>query len=108
LAGLHPKQERWKKWIGLYNEKDAVEGDFKDLRDRLRHPLRDMPMPKDGKMYYAFFSSSEWQGEVELRGLGPGKHHVTDYSEGERSRHGECCRRRHGEAGSGDQGPSPA
>jgi alpha-galactosidase len=34
-------------------------------------------------MYYAFFASSDspWKGEVELRGLKPGKYQVTDYSE---------------------------
>jgi alpha-galactosidase len=37
---------------------------------------------KDDKMYYAFFTSSRWKGEVELRGLKPGKYRVSDYSEG--------------------------
>jgi alpha-galactosidase len=32
-------------------------------------------------MYYAFFTSSNWKGEVELRGLKPGKYRVSDYSE---------------------------
>ena len=34
-------------------------------------------------MYYAFFASSAspWKGEVELRGLKPGKYSVSDYSE---------------------------
>jgi hypothetical protein len=33
-------------------------------------------------MSYAFFAPSggkKWGGEVELRGLGPGRHHVVDY-----------------------------
>jgi alpha-galactosidase len=43
---------------------------------------------KDGAMYYAFFappsakSTSEaasWSGEIELRGLEPGKYRVVDY-----------------------------
>jgi alpha-galactosidase len=37
---------------------------------------------KDGKMYYAFFTSSKWQGEVEMRGLKPGKYRVSEYGEG--------------------------
>jgi hypothetical protein len=28
---------------------------------------------KDGKMYYAFFTKGDWKGEIELRGLKPGK-----------------------------------
>jgi alpha-galactosidase len=34
-------------------------------------------------MYYAFFvpSGSSWKGDVELRGLKPGKYRVSDYSE---------------------------
>jgi hypothetical protein len=48
---------------------------------------------KDGKMFYAFYSSSEspslplktnakniWKGEVELRGLRPGAYKVVDYA----------------------------
>src|ERR1700721_2295063 len=43
---------------------------------------------KDGAMYYAFFAPGgdskkdvpqNWSGEVELRGLEPGKYHVEDY-----------------------------
>jgi alpha-galactosidase len=40
---------------------------------------------KDGNMYYAFFAPQQdgtWKGEVELRGLKPGRYHVTDYVEG--------------------------
>jgi alpha-galactosidase len=39
---------------------------------------------KDGKMYYAFFAptNAAWKGEVELRGLTPGKYRMTDYADG--------------------------
>ena len=37
---------------------------------------------KDSKMYYAFFTSANWKGEVDLRGLKAGKYRVSDYSEG--------------------------
>jgi alpha-galactosidase len=33
-------------------------------------------------MYYAFFTPADWQGEIELRGLKPGKYRVSDYAEG--------------------------
>jgi alpha-galactosidase len=37
---------------------------------------------KDGKRYYALYSDrygSLWKGEIELRGLPPGKYRVLDY-----------------------------
>jgi alpha-galactosidase len=40
---------------------------------------------KDGKMYYAFFlpeHAAPWKGEIELRGLQPGKYRVLDYVNG--------------------------
>ena len=39
---------------------------------------------KDGKMYYAFFATGQpqWKGEIELRGLKPGKYRVFNYAEG--------------------------
>jgi alpha-galactosidase len=39
---------------------------------------------KDGKMHYAFFAPAggSWKGEVELRGLKPGRYRVSEYSEG--------------------------
>ena len=34
-------------------------------------------------MYYAFFTPANWQGEIELRGLKPGKYRVSNYVDGE-------------------------
>ena len=76
------KEERWKKWIGLYNEKMLSKGEFRDLYVTGYDTPEGYAIAKDGKMYYAFFASSaEWKGEVELRGLRPGKYRVTDYGE---------------------------
>jgi hypothetical protein len=33
-------------------------------------------------MYYAFFTSYDWKGEIELRGLKPGKYQVKEYTDG--------------------------
>jgi alpha-galactosidase len=33
---------------------------------------------KSGKMYYAFFAP-QWNGRIELRGLGPGQYRIVDY-----------------------------
>jgi alpha-galactosidase len=75
------KEERWKKWIGLYNEKMLSKGEFKDLYVTGYDSPEAYAIAKDGKMYYAFFASSGWKGEVELRGLKPGRYRVRDYSE---------------------------
>jgi alpha-galactosidase len=77
------KEERWKKWIGLYNEKMLSKGEFVDLYVTGYDTPEGYAIAKDGKMYYAFFASTAapWKGEVELRGLKPGKYLVSDYSE---------------------------
>ena len=36
---------------------------------------------KGGRHYYAFYAE-RWDGEIELRGLGPGRYTVTDYWSG--------------------------
>jgi alpha-galactosidase len=78
------KEERWKKWIGIYNQKMLAKGTFRNLYVYGYDAPEGYAIEKDGKMYYAFFapSSSLWKGELELRGLEPGSYHVTDYAEG--------------------------
>ncbi len=77
------KEEHWKKWIGLYNEKMLSKGEFRDLYVTGYDTPEGYAIAKDGKMYYAFFapSASSWKGEVELRGLKAGKYRVSNYSE---------------------------
>jgi alpha-galactosidase len=77
------KEERWKKWIGVYNEKMLSKGEFRDLYVTGYDTPEAYAIVKDGKMYYAFFapSGSPFKGEVELRGLKPGKYRVSDYGE---------------------------
>jgi len=75
------KEQRWKKWIGLYNEKMLSKGEFRDLYVTGYDVPEGYAIAKDGKIYYAFFTSTNWNGEVELRGLKPGMYNVTDYSE---------------------------
>jgi alpha-galactosidase len=76
------KEERWKKWIGLYNQKMLSKGEFRDLYVTGYDTPEGYAITKDGKMYYAFFAPANWKGEVELRGLKPGKYRVSDYGEG--------------------------
>lgn len=78
------KEEHWKKWIGIYNEKMLSKGTFRDLYVYGYDLPEAYAIEKDGKMYYAFFApnSATWTGEVELRGLKTGSYHVTDYADG--------------------------
>jgi alpha-galactosidase len=75
------KDEHWKKWIGIYNQKMLSKGTFLNLYTYGYDTPEGYAIEKDGKMYYAFFAPT-WKGEVELRGLKPGTYHVSDYTEG--------------------------
>ena len=78
------KEEHWKKWIGLYNQKMLSKGDFLDLYTYGYDVPEGYAIAKDGKMYYAFFAEpgKPFSGEVELRGLKPGSYEVVDYADG--------------------------
>jgi alpha-galactosidase len=86
------KEAHWKQWIGLYNQKMLSKGEFLNLYVYGFDVPEAYAISKDGRMYYAFYSSTStepqasksgsnsWSGEIELRGLGAGKtYHLTDY-----------------------------
>ena len=76
------KEQHWKKWIAIYNEKMLSKGTFLDLYTYGYDVPEGYAIEKDGKMYYAFFAPNDttpWKGEVELRGLKPGTYEVLDY-----------------------------
>jgi alpha-galactosidase len=86
---LNPgKEEHWKKWIALYNEKMLSKGNFLDLYVYGYDAPEAYVIEKGGAMYYAFYAPTgadkssdgvKWSGEVELRGLEQRSYHVTDY-----------------------------
>jgi alpha-galactosidase len=79
------KDDVWKKWIALYNQKMLSKGTFLDLYVYGYDTPEAYAIEKDGKMYYAFFAPQQdatWKGEIEIRGLKPGSYRVTDYVEG--------------------------
>ncbi len=76
------KEAHWKKWIGIYNAKMLSTGTFLNLYTLGYDVPEGYAIEKDGKMYYAFFASAPWKGEVELRGLKPGSYRVADYANG--------------------------
>jgi len=76
------KEEHWKKWIAIYNQKMLSKGTFLPLYTQGYDVPEAYAIQKDSKMYYAFFAPKEdvlWKGQIELRGLTPGTYHVLDY-----------------------------
>jgi alpha-galactosidase len=79
------KDQHWKKWIGIYNEKMLSKGTFHNFYVYGYDIPEAYAIEKDGKMYYAFFSpdpAKAWKGKVQLRGLAAGTYHVLDYGDG--------------------------
>lgn len=78
------KEEHWKKWLALYNQKMLSKGEFLDLYVYGYDVPEAYAIAKDGKMYYAFFAEpgKPFAGDVELRGLKPGTYDVVDYVDG--------------------------
>jgi len=86
------KEEHWKQWIKLYNEKMLSKGTFLDLYVYGYDVPEAYAIEKDGQMYYAFYARGKpadtqskqpkqlsWSGEIELRGLESKNYRVTDY-----------------------------
>jgi alpha-galactosidase len=78
------KEPHWKKWIDIYNAKMLSRGTFRNLYTYGYDDPEGYAIEKDDKMYYAFFTTGQpqWKGEIELRGLKPGKYRVFNYAEG--------------------------
>ena len=81
-ASLRLTSEReayWKKWIGLYLEKELPKGDYRgDLYDVGYDLPEAHAIAKNGALYYAFYTD-QWDGPIELRGLDAGAYEVVDY-----------------------------
>jgi alpha-galactosidase len=78
------KEAHWKKWIDIYNAKMLSRGKFLDLYTYGYDVPEAYAIQKDGNMYYAFYTQDKakpWKGQVELRGLAPGKYHVVNYED---------------------------
>jgi alpha-galactosidase len=84
VALTQEKEEHWKKWIDIYNQKMLSKGTFRNLYVYGYDAPEGYAIEKDRRMYYAFFAPSDalWKGEVELRGLAPGAYRIRDYAEG--------------------------
>lgn len=72
----------WRKWTDLYNTKMLAKGQYLgELYDIGFDKPEAHVIEKDGRLYYAFYAP-EWDGQVELRGLGEGDYRLTDYFNG--------------------------
>jgi alpha-galactosidase len=73
------REAAWRKWIGIYREKMLPRGVYRgDLYDIGFDRPEGHAVAKDGRMYFAFFAR-QWDGPVEIRGLGPGRWRLRDY-----------------------------
>jgi alpha-galactosidase len=72
------REEHWQKWFGLYNEKMLSKGTYLNLYDVIYDTPESHVIQKEDVYYYAFYQK-EWEGEIELRGLGEGNYKVYDY-----------------------------
>jgi alpha-galactosidase len=81
VALTKSKEDHWKKWIGIYNEKMLSKGTFLDLYTYGYDTPEAYVIEKDGKMYYAFYAPT-FKGDLELRGLKAGNYSVKDYTDG--------------------------
>jgi alpha-galactosidase len=74
------KEETWKKWFGLYNQKMLPEGNYLGgLYDIGYDKPEGHVIQKGDTIFYAFYSP-DWNGNIELRGLDREKlYRVKDY-----------------------------
>jgi len=76
------KEQHWKKWIDIYNSKMLSRGEFLDLYTYGYDAPEAYAIRKDGRMYYAFYAPGKqksWSGEIQFRGLQPGRYSLLDY-----------------------------
>jgi alpha-galactosidase len=76
---LNPEKEAlWRKWVGLYKRHMLPKGEYLGALYDIgfdkpeAHAIR-----KEGAMYYSFYAA-DWNGPVQLRGLGGGRYRVRD------------------------------
>ncbi len=80
---LTPEREPiFEKWIGLYNSNMLSRGEYQGaLYDIGFDRPEGHAVKKSGKMFYAFYAPT-FTGNIELRGLAPGRYKIVDYVNG--------------------------
>lgn len=81
---LTPEKEAlWRKWVDLYKQNMLSTGEYRgELYDIGFDKPETHVVAKDSTLHYAFYAP-EWDGTVELRGLGRGTYRLTDPFTGE-------------------------
>jgi alpha-galactosidase len=72
------KEQHWKKWISLYNQKMLSKDEYLNLYDVAFDKPETHVIQKGDTLFYAFYADS-WNGEIELRGLKNTKYKLFDY-----------------------------
>jgi alpha-galactosidase len=82
-VSLTPEKEvEWRKWIGICKEHMLAKGTYRgELYDIGFDRPETHAIEKGTAIYYAFFATN-FDGQVELRGLGKGTYRITDYENG--------------------------
>jgi alpha-galactosidase len=72
------REALWRKWVGLYKQHMLPKGEYLGaLYDIGFDKPEAHAIAKDATMYYTFYAD-DWNGEVQLRGLGEGRYRVRD------------------------------
>ncbi|WP_325050928.1 alpha-amylase family protein [Micromonospora musae] len=76
---LTPEKEAiWRKWVSLYSQNMLPTGEYRgELYDIGFDKPEAHVVAKEKTLHYAFYAD-QWNGTVELRGLGRGRYRVTD------------------------------
>lgn len=78
------KEDLYKKWVGIYNDKMLSKGKYLNLYDLRFDSPEAHVIQKDNSMYYAFYAK-EWNGEITLKGLDAEKEYtVCEYTTDEK------------------------
>ncbi|MBM0232317.1 alpha-galactosidase [Micromonospora sp. STR1_7] len=72
------KDALWRKWVNLYKRNMLPTGEYRgELYDIGFDKPEAHVVTKDKALHYAFYAD-QWNGTVELRGLGRGRYRLTD------------------------------
>jgi alpha-galactosidase len=76
------REATFEKWMNIYNEKMLPRGEYMGSLYDLGFDTPETHAIRNGNsMYYSFYAP-EFNGSIELRGLGDGSYQVTDYVTG--------------------------